>query len=135
MWVNHDPKPVLIPWCEDGMRKLNIEPGANYTPRHFMRKTCDAEFFAPIRGTINQWCRKPPGLDIEPFDKHGSEPLMATLAVYYDRYNRLALDHSRMPRGVVSGVLNVEEPTDGDLEALAQQLARLLLAQIKDQAA
>jgi hypothetical protein len=30
----------------------------------------------------------------------------------------------------------VEEPTDGEhLEALAQQLARLLLAQIKDQAA
>jgi len=43
--------------------------------------------------------RKPPGLDIEPFEFSGSEPLMATLAVYYDRYNRLALDHSRMPRG------------------------------------
>ena len=89
-----------------------------------------------FRGTINQWCQKPPGLDIEPFEFSGSEPLMATLAVYYDRYNRLALDHSRMPRGIIAGVLNVEEPTDGEhLEALAQQLARLLLAQIKDQAA
>jgi uncharacterized cupredoxin-like copper-binding protein len=50
MWVNHDPKPVLIPWCEDEMRKLNIEPGANYLLVTLLRKTCDAEFFAPIQG-------------------------------------------------------------------------------------
>lgn len=57
---------------------------------------------------------------------------MATLAIYYDPKDRITLDHSRMPRDVSAACLHVEEPEDDEhLEALAQQLARLLLTQTK----
>jgi hypothetical protein len=58
---------------------------------------------------------------------------MATLAVYYDPRSRLKLDYSHMPHDVAAAMISFEGPPDDDehLEALAQQLARLLLAQIK----